>query len=30
MIPTQEMNHGAAVTETIVKSAASHQVEKVV
>ena len=30
MIPTDEMIHGAAVTEAIVKSAASHQVEKVV
>jgi predicted dehydrogenase len=29
MIPTDEMIHGAAVTEAIVKSAASHQVEKV-
>jgi predicted dehydrogenase len=29
-IPTSEMIHGAAVTEAIVKSAASHQVEKVV
>jgi predicted dehydrogenase len=29
MIPTDEMVHGAAVTEAIVKSAASHQVEKV-
>jgi predicted dehydrogenase len=29
MIPTSEMIHGAAVTEAIVKSAASHQVEKV-
>jgi predicted dehydrogenase len=29
MIPTGEMIHGAAVTEAIVKSAASHQVEKV-
>ena len=30
MISTREMIHGAAVTEAIVKSAASHQVEKVV
>ena len=29
MIPTDEMVHGAAVTEAIVKSAGSHQVEKV-
>jgi predicted dehydrogenase len=29
MITTDEMVHGAAVTEAIVKSAASHQVEKV-
>lgn len=29
MITTDEMIHGAAVTEAIVKSAASHQVEKV-
>ena len=29
-IPVEEMIHGAAVTETIVKSAASHQPEKVV
>jgi predicted dehydrogenase len=29
MIPTDEMIHGAAVTEAIVKSAASHRVEKV-
>jgi hypothetical protein len=28
-IPTSEMIHGAAVTEAIVNSAASHQVEKV-
>ena len=28
-IPTSEMIHGAAVTETVVKSAASHQIEKV-
>ncbi len=28
-IPVSEMIHGAAVTETIVRSAASHQVEKV-
>lgn len=28
-IPTEEMIHGAAVTEAIVKSAGSHQVEKV-
>ncbi|HUF74247.1 MAG TPA: Gfo/Idh/MocA family oxidoreductase [Gammaproteobacteria bacterium] len=30
MIPTDEMIHGAAVTEAIVKSAASHRVEKVI
>ena len=30
IVPTQEMIHGAAVTETIVKSAASHQIEKVI
>ena len=30
MIPTSEMIHGVAVTETVVKSAGSHQVEKVV
>ena len=30
LISTEEMIHGAAVTETIVKSAASHQIEKVV
>ena len=30
IVSTDEMIHGAAVTETIVKSAASHQVEKVV
>ena len=30
MISTREMIHGAAVTETIVRSAQSHQVEKVV
>ena len=30
MISTREMIHGAAVTETIVKSAQSHQIEKVV
>ena len=30
MITTDEMIHGAAVTEAIVKSAASHQVEKVI
>ena len=30
MIPTSEMIHGAAVTETVVKSAGSHQIEKVV
>ena len=30
MMPTSEMIHGAAVTETIVKSAASHRLEKVV
>jgi predicted dehydrogenase len=29
MIPTDEMIHGAAVTEAIVRSAASHRVEKV-
>jgi predicted dehydrogenase len=29
MIPLEEMIHGAAVTEAIVRSAASHQVEKV-
>ena len=29
MIPISEMIHGASVTETIVKSAASHQIEKV-
>jgi predicted dehydrogenase len=29
MIPVDEMIHGAAVTEAIVRSAASHQVEKV-
>lgn len=29
-IPTSEMIHGAVVTEAIVKSAASHQVEKVI
>jgi predicted dehydrogenase len=29
MIPLDEMIHGAAVTEAIVRSAASHQVEKV-
>lgn len=29
-IPTSEMIHGAAVTETIVRSAASHRVEKVI
>jgi predicted dehydrogenase len=29
MIPLDEMVHGAAVTEAIVRSAASHQVEKV-
>ena len=28
-IPLEEMIHGVAVTETIVKSAASHQVEKI-
>jgi predicted dehydrogenase len=28
-IPIEEMIHGVAVTETIVKSAASHQVEKI-
>ena len=28
-IPVEEMIHGAAVTETIVKSAASHKPEKV-
>jgi len=29
LIPTSEMIHGAAVTEAVVKSAASGQVEKV-
>jgi predicted dehydrogenase len=29
LIPTDEMIHGAAVTEAIIKSAESHQVEKV-
>jgi predicted dehydrogenase len=29
-IPVEEMIHGVAVTETVVKSAASHQVEKIV
>lgn len=29
MIPTEQMIHGAAVTEAIVKSAGSHRVEKV-
>jgi predicted dehydrogenase len=28
-IPIEEMIHGVAVTETVVKSAASHQVEKI-
>ena len=28
-IPVEEMIHGVAVTETVVKSAASHQVEKI-
>jgi hypothetical protein len=28
-IPAEEMIHGASVTETVVKSAASHQIEKV-
>ena len=30
MIPTSEMVHGVAVTEAVVRSAGSHQVEKVV
>ena len=30
MIPTSEMIHGVAVTEAVVRSAGSHQVEKVV
>jgi hypothetical protein len=29
MISTDEMIHGAAVTEAIVKSAAGHRIEKV-